>query len=64
MDLTTNASSEKMMVRFPPGWRQAIKIAAARNGRSLNAEILFRLKDTVLLDLDAERRFEEAAAQK
>ena len=32
-------------VRFPPALRDALKAAAAENGRSFNAEVLARLQD-------------------
>ncbi|WP_313353007.1 Arc family DNA-binding protein [Paracoccus sp. (in: a-proteobacteria)] len=31
---------DKFMMRMPDGWRDAIKVEAARNRRSMNAEIL------------------------
>lgn len=31
---------DKFMMRLPDGWRDAIKVEAARNHRSMNAEIL------------------------
>lgn len=31
---------DKFMMRLPDGWRAAIKIEAAKNRRSMNAEIL------------------------
>lgn len=34
---------DQYIVRFPDGMRQALKDAAKRNGRSLNAEIVQRL---------------------
>lgn len=39
------------MVRFPDGMRDRIRDAADANGRSMNAEIIHRLKET--LDMDA-----------
>ena len=53
------ASAVKFMLRMPDEWKVALKIAAARNGRSVNSEILYRLKPTVLEDVQA-----EATAQK
>lgn len=43
----TNTESEKVMLRLPDGWRRALKIAAAMNGRSMNAEIVQRLRPTI-----------------
>lgn len=31
---------DKFMTRMPDGWRDAIKVEAAKNRRSMNAEIL------------------------
>jgi plasmid stability protein len=36
--------ADQFVLRFPEGYREAIKIAAARNRRSMNAEILFHLE--------------------
>lgn len=38
---------EQFIVRMPPGWRDAIKIRAARNRRSMNSEILAALESVV-----------------
>lgn len=46
---------DKVMLRLPDGWRTALKVSAARNERSLNAEILFRLKPTLEEDQEVER---------
>ena len=35
---------DKLMVRLPEGLRQKIKIAAAENGRTMNAEVVYHLK--------------------
>ncbi|WP_443189679.1 Arc family DNA-binding protein [Oceanicola sp. S124] len=35
------------MLRLPEGWREALKVEAARNHRSLNGEILHRLEPTM-----------------
>lgn len=40
----------KYVVRFPDGLRDEIKGAAARNSRSMNAEIVHRLKRTLVDD--------------
>ncbi|QPZ89969.1 Arc family DNA-binding protein [Thioclava electrotropha] len=44
----------KFMLRLPDGWRSSLKAAAAQNGRSLNSEILQRLKPSVELTEAAE----------
>lgn len=38
---------DKYIVRFPPGMRERLKQDAAKNARSLNAEIVKRLQDTI-----------------
>ncbi|WP_017999049.1 Arc family DNA-binding protein [Paracoccus sp. N5] len=45
---------EQISLRLPDGWRRALKIAAAVNGRSMNAEIVQRLRPT-LEAADAQR---------
>lgn len=37
-------TADKYVVRFPKGMRQEIKRQAAENGRTINAEIIYRLK--------------------
>lgn len=37
--MTTHRDSDKFMLRLPDGWREKIKEEAARNHRSMNAEI-------------------------
>lgn len=41
---------EQYMVRFPPGMRDRIKVAASENGRSMNSEIIARLEESLRLD--------------
>lgn len=41
---------DKFMLRFPDGMRDRIKEAAAENGRSMNAEIIYRLQTTLEMD--------------
>lgn len=43
----TRRNNEQFIVRFPDGWRGALKARAARNHRSLNAEILATLESAV-----------------
>lgn len=43
--ITSQENYVHSAVRLPPELRQAIKEAAAKNGRSMNAEILARLQD-------------------
>ncbi|MFJ1293268.1 Arc family DNA-binding protein [Paracoccus yeei] len=38
---------EQVSLRLPGGWRRALKIAAAMNGCSMNAEIVQRLRPTI-----------------
>lgn len=38
---------DQYMLRFPDGMRDALKAEAARNNRSLNAEIIARLELTI-----------------
>lgn len=42
-ELRPGRESEQFNVRFPPGMRDRIKLAADRNGRSMNAEIIATL---------------------
>lgn len=44
MPAQTNRDSDKFMLRLPEGMRQAIKEAAIKSGRSMNAEIVHRLE--------------------
>lgn len=45
-----SSKQEQFMLRFPDGMRDRIKEEAAKNGRSLNAEIIQRL--TASLEMD------------
>lgn len=38
---------EQISLRLPDGWRRQIKIAAAENGRTMNAEIVQRLRASI-----------------
>jgi hypothetical protein len=38
---------DKSMLRFPPGMKEQIKQAAKENGRSMNSEIIQRLKESL-----------------
>ena len=40
----TPQEQDKLMIRLPPGMRSAIKVAATRNRRSMNAEVVFHLE--------------------
>lgn len=42
--------SDQFMLRFPPGMRETIARLAAKNGRSMNSEILARLESTFEAD--------------
>lgn len=39
--------SDKFMLRLPDGWRDVLKVRAARNRRSMNQEILAALESVV-----------------
>lgn len=47
---TPSRKLEQYIVRFPDGMRDSLKAQAAQNGRSLNAEIVKRLQDTLEYD--------------
>lgn len=53
---STGRESDKFMLRFPEGMRDRIKAEAERNGRSMNAEIIARL-DQSMSDQDQLNRF-------
>lgn len=42
--------SDQFNLRFPEGMRDRLKQAAAENGRSMNAEIIQRLQETLEMD--------------
>lgn len=42
-----SAKQDQFMVRFPDGMRERIKEEAARNGRSMNAEIIHHLQQSL-----------------
>ncbi len=44
------AMSDKFMLRMPDGMRDELKRLAAESGRSLNAEIIYRLQRTLSED--------------
>ncbi|MDX0543933.1 Arc family DNA-binding protein [Sinorhizobium medicae] len=44
MTSNTGRDSDKFMLRFPNGMRDRLKEEAAKNGRSMNAEIVHRLE--------------------
>lgn len=44
-ELRPGAGSDQFNVRFPPGMRDRIKVAADINGRSMNAEIIATLEE-------------------
>lgn len=56
----TDKPKDKYIARFPNGMRHYLKDAAAKNDRSLNAEIVHRLQKTIDKELidDSEVRFE------
>lgn len=44
----TPQDQDKYVLRFPEGLRDRLKEEAAMNGRSLNAEIIFRLEESLI----------------
>lgn len=42
--------SDQFNLRFPDGMRESLKEEAAKNGRSLNAEIIHRLETTLKME--------------
>jgi hypothetical protein len=55
---TPSRKLEQYIVRFPDGMRDNLKNQAAQNGRSLNAEIVKRLQDTLEYDEHLSRHTE------
>ncbi|TAA51062.1 Arc family DNA-binding protein [Shinella sp. JR1-6] len=49
----TGRGSDQFVVRFPDGMREELKVLAANNGRSLNAEIILRLRESMDIDVAA-----------
>jgi plasmid stability protein len=47
---TSRTWKDQYMLRFPDGMRDRLKALAAANNRSLNAEIISRLEDTLAFD--------------
>lgn len=47
---TPSRKLDQYIVRFPDGMRDRLKETAARNNRSLNAEIISRLEDSFVFD--------------
>lgn len=45
-------TEDKYVVRFPEGMRDELKALAAENGRSLNAEIVLRLRESIDVEKD------------
>lgn len=43
----TTRESDKFMLRLPDGMREAIRLAAEANNRSMNAEIVARLAESL-----------------
>lgn len=48
----TGRDSDKFMLRFPDGMRDRLKEAAKANNRTMNAEIVARLQDSLTPKLD------------
>lgn len=47
MTAPTNRESDKFMLRLPDGMRERLKDEAAKNGRSMNAEIVHHLEEAL-----------------
>lgn len=45
--LATSSQSEKFILRFPDGMRDQLREIAAANGRTMNAEIIARLEQSL-----------------
>ncbi len=52
--MSKRSMNDAYTLRLPDGWRIALKVAAARNGRSMNSEIIQRLKPTIEVEATAE----------
>lgn len=50
-DAYPSEAADRYIVRFPDGMRDRLKDEALKNGRSLNAEIIKRLQDSLDFDL-------------
>ncbi|WP_419737527.1 Arc family DNA-binding protein [Pseudomonas sp. COR18] len=50
---TDSRTADKFVVRLPDGLRDLIAEVAASNGRSMNSEIISRLKGSITGDLDS-----------
>ncbi|MBR9765921.1 MAG: Arc family DNA-binding protein [Rhodobacteraceae bacterium] len=44
MNTNDTNSDGRLHLRLPDGWREALKVEAARNYRSMNGEIIFLLR--------------------
>lgn len=42
-----HSANDQLHMRLPEGWRDRLKADAKRNGRSLSAEIIQRLRPTI-----------------
>ena len=54
---STSNTADKYVIRFPEGMRDALKKVAAENERTMNGEIIYRLK----MSLDTNGKGEAAA---
>lgn len=50
----TRQPNDKFMLRLPDGWRDVIKVRAARNRRSMNNEILEMIEPEVAKEMETE----------
>lgn len=55
-DLPPSRTADQFVVRFPDGMRDQIAALAKANNRSMNAEIVARLQQTLMTKLHAEMR--------
>ncbi len=49
-----SSKQDQYMVRFPDGMRDELKAIAKRHGRSLNAEIILRLNNSLVREVGTE----------
>jgi plasmid stability protein len=42
--MAEKTSAEKLMIRLPEGLRKTIKVSAAENERTMNAEVIYHLR--------------------
>lgn len=52
MRTKANRTDEQLLIRMPKDMKKRIQRSAMLNGRSMNGEILYRLKQSLLEDKD------------